>query len=101
MTTRTAIIPPLPSWIIWDELEASEQDKLTRMWEAWVDEWLDFSIATLETEPPDRDYSVSWDGRYAFIDRAQLAKLRRLPSGTERRESLYRMLAEGPNARSA
>lgn len=96
MTTLTAVIPPVPSWIVWDELEASEQDKLTQMWDAWVDDWLDVSIATLDTEPADRDYSVSWDGRHTFVNRAQLAQLRQLPAGAERRERLYRILAEGP-----
>ena len=81
MTTRTAVIPPVPSWIVWEELEASEQDTLTGMWDAWVDEWLEFSIATLDAEPPDHDYSVSWDGRHTFINRAQLGTLRRLPAG--------------------
>lgn len=97
MATRTAVIPPIPSWVIWDDLTLSEQETLSRMWNQWLDNWLDYSIGLLDSELPVRGVAVSWEGRQALIDNTQLALLKQNPAGEERREHLFRMLRQRPD----
>ena len=86
--------PQMPAWIVWEDLSASEEATLLGMWNRAVDFWLDWALDFLETEPPDKDFSVSWDMRYTFVTRGQLTELRKLQAGDERRECLYEMLRQ-------
>ena len=96
--TDTMIVlgPEMPAWIVWEDLSASEEATLRRMWNESVDRWLEWALGFLDTEPPGTDFSVPWDLRYTYIGGRQLAELRKLPAGDERRECLYEMLRQPP-----
>lgn len=93
-TTKILLGPEMPSWIVWEELSVSEEATLWRMWNRSVDHWLEWALGFLDTEPPNKDFSVSWDLRYSYITSRQLAELKKIPAGDERRECLYEMMRQ-------
>lgn len=84
--------PEMPAWIVWEDLSPAEVSTLRGMWNRAVDTWLDWAIHCLETEPSEEDFAVSWDMRYTSLTRGELAELRAIPPGDQRRECLYQML---------
>ena len=100
MATRTQVIPEIPAWIVWDELTASEQATLLRMWNESVDEWLEWAIGFLDKEPPYNVPGIWWDLERSntYITSGQLEELQRTPPGDERRQCLFRMFADSPGS---
>ena len=99
MTTEIAATtimlgPEMPSWIVWDDLSPAEEATLRRMWDESVDRWLEWATSFLDSEPASSDFSVPWDLRYTSVTSQQLAELRSIAPGAERRECLYRILGQ-------